>query len=355
MLFIGSICALIAGAIMYRLARRESWPFVVEQILCEVKYTVVAVTDLIFDWVHAKNNKNEYSSQAGRIAIITGGSRGIAVEVVKMLLEHDMEVIIACRRPAAGEKTILQIRESGISTGKVKVYKMDNASLESVKRFAAEIKRDYKEIHVLINNAGVMFCPYEETVDGFEQQWGVNYLSHFLLTALLLPLLKAGGLPQQCSRVVNISSCAHLLGKINFADINHNKQKNFLSGYAYAQSKLALEVFTKKLQNLLKEHKYNVQTYSVHPGIILTELFMHSYLWRFKSIIKFFLKAPKDGATSIVYAAINKAIENSGGAYITNCRPTSVNPDVLDPSIQDQLLELSLQQAQLKDFFQFTQ
>lgn len=69
--------------------------------------------------------------------------------------------------------------------------------------------------------AGVMFCPYEETVDGFEQQWEVNYLSHFLLTALLLPLLNAGGLPHQCSRVVNISSCAHLLGRINFGDINY--------------------------------------------------------------------------------------------------------------------------------------
>ena len=340
---------------MYRLARRESWPFAVELILCEVKYTVVAVTDLIFDWIYAKSNTNEHTSQAGRVAIITGGSRGIAIEVIKMLLKLDMEVIIACRRPAAGEKAILQIRESGISTGKLKVYKMDNASLESVKRFAAEIKRDYKEIHVLINNAGVMFCPYEETLDGFEQQWGVNYLSHFLLTALLLPLLNAGGLPQQCSRVVNISSCAHLLGKINFGDINYNKQKNFVTGYAYAQSKLALTLFTKKLQELLKEQKYNVQIYAVHPGVVFTELFMHSYLWRFMSILKYFLKAPKDGAISVVYAAVNKAIENSGGAYITNCRPTSVNPDALDTSIQDQLFELSLQQAQIKDFFQFTQ
>lgn len=65
-----------------------------------------------------------------------------------------------------------------------------------------------------------MFCPYQETVDNFEQQWAVNYLSHFLLTAELLPLLKAGGLPEQCSRIVNITSCAHLIGKINFNDIN---------------------------------------------------------------------------------------------------------------------------------------
>lgn len=65
-----------------------------------------------------------------------------------------------------------------------------------------------------------MFCPYQETMDSFEQHWAVNYLSHFLLTAELLPLLKSGGLPEQCSRIINITSCAHLLGKINFNDIN---------------------------------------------------------------------------------------------------------------------------------------
>lgn len=65
-----------------------------------------------------------------------------------------------------------------------------------------------------------MFCPYQETVDGFEEQWAVNYLSHFLLTSLLLPLLKAGGLPEQSSRIVNVTSCAQLLGKTNFNDVN---------------------------------------------------------------------------------------------------------------------------------------
>lgn len=72
-----------------------------------------------------------------------------------------------------------------------------------------------------------MFCPYEETVDGFEEQWSVNYLSHFLLTALLLPLLKIGGHPERCSRIVNVTSCAHLLGEANFNDVN-NKYYNII-------------------------------------------------------------------------------------------------------------------------------
>ncbi|XP_076175859.1 retinol dehydrogenase 11 [Ptiloglossa arizonensis] len=350
MLFIGSVCAIITSVFMY-CKHRESWILAMQLFLDEVKYGILGFKEALNDWMNAKYNKNDCSAQTGRIAIVTGGSRGIGVDVVKMLLELDMEVIIACRTPAAGDKTILQIRESGITTGQAKVYKLDNASLKSVREFATEIKKDYKQIHILINNAGVMFCPYEETEDGFEQQWAVNYLSHFLLSALLLPLLKAGGLPQQSSRIVNVTSCAHLLGKINFSDIN--SKKKFITGRAYAQSKLAQEISTKTLQNLFHEKEYNVQVYSVHPGVIFTDLFVHSAIWKFKSFLKHLLKSPKEGATSIVYAAVNKAIENCGGIYISNCRLSRSNPDALNSSIQQQLLKVSLQQVQLKDFFQY--
>ncbi|XP_053999739.1 retinol dehydrogenase 12-like [Hylaeus anthracinus] len=351
MLFISSIFAVMTSVLMY-CKHRESCPFIIQRIINEVKYFILGIKEAFNDWKDAKYNKNnDCPPQKGRVAIVTGGSRGIGVDVVKMLLELDMEVIIACRTPAAGDETIFRIRESGVKSGVAKVYKLDNSSLKSVKQFATQIKKDYKQIHVLINNAGVMFCPYHETEDGFEQQWAVNYLSHFLLSALLLPLLKAGGHPQQSSRIVNVSSCAHLLGKINFNDINN--KNGFISGQAYAQSKLAQEISTKILQNLLKEKKYHVQVYSVHPGIILTDLFIHTALWRFKFLFQRILKSSKEGATPIVYAAVNKAIENYGGIYISNCRPTPSHPDALDLSIQKQLLNVSLQQVQLNDFFQY--
>ncbi|XP_029048293.1 dehydrogenase/reductase SDR family member on chromosome X-like [Osmia bicornis bicornis] len=350
MLFIGSIFAVIASAFIYR-SSRENWPVLLEICVLQIEYGLLAVKEIIFDLVNRKNNKNDCTLQTGRIAIITGGSRGLGVEVVKMLLELDMEVLIACRTPSAGEKVILQIRESGVKSGQAKVYKLDNASLDSVKQFALEIKRDYKQIHVLVNNAGIMFYPYDETVEGFEQQWGVNYLSHFLLTALLLPLLKAGGLPQQSSRIVNVTSCAHLLGKINFSDIN--SKNRFLSMNAYSQSKLAQVVFTKWLQNILKEKQYHVQAYTVHPGIVNTELFVNSYLWHFRSIIRYILKNPKEGATPVVYAAVNKAIEDKGGIYINNCISSPFHPDAENVSIQKQLLDLSLQQVKLSDFFEY--
>ncbi|XP_076641405.1 retinol dehydrogenase 12 [Halictus rubicundus] len=352
MMLIGSIFLLIASVLAYR-KPKESWPLSLVRLFYHLKYNYLGAKEIIIDWVNAKHNKNVCSPQTGRIAIVTGGSRGIGVEVVRMLLELDMEVIIACRTPSAGEKVIEQIRESGVKSGHAKVYKLDNASLESVKQFAAQIKRDYTEIHVLINNAGIMFIPYTETIDGFEGQWGVNYLSHFLLTILLLPLLKAGGVKnsQQSSRIVNVSSCAHLLGKINFNDVN-NKLR-FVTEEAYGQSKLAQVVSTTKLQNLLKERGYNINVYSVHPGIVCTDLFVHTFIWKYKLLLQFIFKNPKQGATSIVYAAVNKAIENKGGIYISNCLPSPQHPDTLDSSVQDKLMDLSLQQVQHKSVFEY--
>ncbi|XP_076645047.1 polyprenol dehydrogenase-like [Halictus rubicundus] len=352
MILIGSVCLIIACALAYR-KLEESWLLSLARLFYLQKYGCLAFKEIVVDWANAKHNKNVCPPQTGRIAIVTGGSRGIGVEVVRMLLELDMEVIIACRTPSAGEKVIKQIRESGVKSGHAKVYKLDNASLESVKQFAAQIKRDFANIHVLINNAGVMCTPYVETADGYEEQWCVNYLSHFLLTILLLPLLKAAGVnnSQQSSRIVNVSSCAHLFGEINFNDIN-NKQR-FITVNAYAQSKLAQVVSTTKLQKLLKERGYNINVYSVHPGIVCTDIMVHTIAWSLKSLLSFILKSPKQGATSIVYAAVNKAIENKGGVYISNCLPSAENPDAFDSSLQDKLMDLSLRQVQHKSVFEY--
>ena len=147
-----------------------------------------------------------------------------------------------------------------------------------------------------------------------------------------MPLLKIGGHPERCSRIVNVTSCAHLLGEANFNDVN-NKRK-FLTKSAYAQSKLAQEIFTKGLQHLLEEKQYYVQVYSVHPGIVYTELFIRTFIWKLKLLTRYFLKTPRQGATSIVYAALNKAVENCGGIYINNCYRSEGHPDALNSSIQ---------------------
>ncbi|XP_043668793.1 dehydrogenase/reductase SDR family member on chromosome X-like [Vespula pensylvanica] len=350
LLIIGSMCAFLFSWLYYYKSQINLC-FPITIFYYYIIYSIVGIQDVINDIMNAKNNKTALLPMPEKIAIVTGGSRGIGATITKMLLQCHMEVIIACRTPAAGEKLISEIRESGITSGKAKVYKLDNASLESVKEFANQIKLNYNKIHILINNAGIMFTPYEETKDGFEQQWSVNYLSHFYLTALLLPLLKAGSHPQENSRVINVSSCAHRIGYIKFDDINFKKHFNTYA--MYGQSKLAQVISTKHLQNLFKEKQLGIQVYAVHPGIVNTDLFQHSYIYKMKFLNKYIVKSPEQGAMAIIYAATNDKIKEHGGIYINNCKETKVNPIAFDKSVQEKLFHLSLEQVQLKDFFQY--
>lgn len=317
-----------------------------------IRYYYVGLVYHFDDILNARYNKTDLPLVPNKIAIVTGGSRGIGAEIVKKLLQCDMEVIIACRTTTVGEKLILEIRKSGIASGRAKVYKLDNCSLESVREFAKKIKADYDRIHILINNAGVMFCStYRETKDGFEEQWAVNYLSHFLLASLLLPLLKAGGHPDDCSRIINVTSCAHYISDIDFASINNSSKNTFCTYAAYGQSKLAQTMFTITLQKLLTDKSLNVLVYSVHPGIVGTDLFKDTMLGRNKWLMIGW-KTPDQGAIPIIYAALNKDIERKGGIYISNCKEAAFPPVALEEQVRKQLFELSLKQVRLNDFFQ---
>ncbi|XP_077264922.1 polyprenol dehydrogenase [Temnothorax americanus] len=323
-------------------------------LLCHIKYFYVGAAYHFHDVINARYNKIDLPSKPDKVAIVTGGSRGIGAEVVKKLLQCDMEVIIACRTISAGEKLILEIRKSGITSGRAKVYKLDNSSLESVRGFAKQIKADYDQIHILINNAGIMFPrAYKNTEDGYEEQWAVNYLSHFLLTSLLLPLLNAGGRPDECSRIVNVTSCAHDLGTIDFDYINNCSKETFCTHASYGQSKLAQTTSTIILQRLFKDKSLNVLVYSVHPGVVRTDLFNEYALLANNKWLMTMWKTPDRGATTIIYAAMSKDVERKGGIYISNCKEFAVPPLALKEEIQERLLELSLKQAHLKDLFQY--
>ncbi|XP_011646895.1 dehydrogenase/reductase SDR family member on chromosome X-like isoform X1 [Pogonomyrmex barbatus] len=320
---------------------------------CQLQYYYIGLVYHLHDIFNIKNNKINLVSMPDKIAIVTGGSRGIGVEVVKKLLQCDMEVIVACRTPSAGEKIISEIRKSGITNGRAKIYKIDNSSFDSVRQFAEQIKRNYNKIHILINNAAIMFpSVYQKTEDGYEEQWAINYLSHFLLTSLLLPLLKNGGHPNDCSRIINVTSCAHDVGKIDFDYISNNSKKTFCTYSSYGQSKLAQTMSTITMQRLFANMSLNVLVYSVHPGIVKTDLFKETILGNKKWAMAAW-KTSDQGATSIIYAAINKDIEKKGGIFISNCIELTVPLLAHDERVQKRLFELSLEQVQLKDFFQY--
>uniref|UniRef100_A0A672HBH3 Si:dkey-73n8.3 n=1 Tax=Salarias fasciatus TaxID=181472 RepID=A0A672HBH3_SALFA len=173
----------------------------------------------------------------GKTAIVTGGNTGIGKETAKDLAARGARVILACRDMVKGEHAAKDIMRE-VKGAKVVARQLDLADTKSICQFAENI---YNTLHYLINNAGVAICPYSKTVDGFETQFGVNHLGHFFLTFLLLDLLKHSA----PSRVINLSSAAHALGRIQFDDLGG--EKNYHPVKAYAQSKLANVLFTREL------------------------------------------------------------------------------------------------------------
>ncbi|KAF5922842.1 hypothetical protein HPG69_013187 [Diceros bicornis minor] len=216
-------------------------------------------------------------------------------------------VYLACRDVQKGE---LVAREIQTVTGnqQVLVRKLDLADTKSIRAFAKDFLAEEKHLHILVNNAGVMMCPYSKTADGFEMHMGVNHLGHFLLTHLLLEKLKESA----PSRVVNVSSLAHHLGRIHF----HNLQgeKFYSAGLAYCHSKLANILFTRELARRLKGS--GVTTYSVHPGTVDSELVRHSSVMRWIWwLFSFFIKTPQQGAQTSLYCALTEGLEILSGNH----------------------------------------
>ena len=204
----------------------------------------------------------------GKTVIITGGNTGIGKETAIDLAKRNARVIIACRSEEKGKKAEVDIRrESGSSN--VHFRKLDLASFESIRNFVKEVLAEETRIDILINNAGVMYCAYQKTEDGYETQFGVNHLGSFLLTNLLLDKLKQA--PE--GRIIVVSSLGHqFAAKIDLDTINSEAHYNPYD--AYHKSKLANVLFTKALAKRLSDT--NVTVNSLHPGFVDTELQRHS-------------------------------------------------------------------------------
>ncbi|XP_034249655.1 retinol dehydrogenase 12-like [Thrips palmi] len=308
----------------------------VKRIVAEIKYQLVYYTlggaAQLEDFIHAKCNRTDLIDKSGEIAVVTGGSRGIGLHVVRMLLQCNMHVIIGCRNTVAGESAIAALRASGVTQGTIECFKLDTASLASVRSFAKKVVSAHPIIHVLVNNAGIMFVPYSLTEDGIESHQAVNYIGHFVLTQELLPSLeKAGHQSPNKSRIVNVTSCAYAAGTINYSDFNNTE--GYIASAAYAQSKLAQLVSTVHMSRLFTENNIPVNVYAVHPGIVNTELFDGTAFKKiFPWVPKLLFKSPEKGAMPIVHAAISPLIENRSGIYISNCRETPVKKHILNPS-----------------------
>ncbi len=203
--------------------------------------------------------------QSGRIAVVTGPG-GLGFETALGLAGAGARVILAGRNPGKGAAALAAIKTK-VRGADIAFAHLDLASLKSVEAFAGGLLKDLPRLDLLINNAGVMAPPTrQETADGFELQFGVNYLGHFALTARLLHLLRQGEKP----RVVSLSSVAHKMGAIRFPDLQW--RHGYSAWGAYAQSKLAMLMFALELQRRSDAAGWGLTSLAAHPGFARTEL-----------------------------------------------------------------------------------
>jgi len=239
--------------------------------------------------------------QTGKIFIITGANSGLGLESTRALARKRATVIMACRNLEKGKRSLEKLRRE-IPDALLDLQEMDLANLESIRNFVTYIFSTYKKIDVLINNAGIMATPFAKTKDGFEIQFGINHLGHFVLTGLLFELLlKAPG-----SRVVNVSSMAARRASIDFDNLMG--ERSYVPWKAYGQTKLANLLFTFELQRRLETGNNNSVSIAAHPGGSATNL--HKAIQMnpvvksiYNFLIRYFMQSAAKGALPQLYAA----------------------------------------------------
>ncbi|MBX3052643.1 MAG: SDR family oxidoreductase [Caldilineaceae bacterium] len=214
--------------------------------------------------------KNKWTQQdipdlTGKVVVVTGANSGLGLESTKALAAKRATVVMACRNLEKAEQAKLEVLAAN-PNAKLAIMPLDNASLASVRAFAHAFKEKYDRLDILLNNAGLMAIPRQETEDGFEMQLGVNHLAHFALTGLLLDVLtKTPG-----ARIHNTSSSAAFNGRIQLDDLMGEKEYNRWS--AYGQSKLANALFATELNRRLQSAGHDSIANSSHPGLVMGNL-----------------------------------------------------------------------------------
>jgi NAD(P)-dependent dehydrogenase (short-subunit alcohol dehydrogenase family) len=254
--------------------------------------------------------QTEIPSQLGKTAVVTGSTGGLGYETVLVLAKAGAEIILTGRDDRKGQSALEKVSREVVGA-RIRYEHLDLASLASIAEFAQRIQVR-QSLDLLINNAGVMALPRRQTTaDGFEMQFGTNYLGHFALTARLMPLLRRSSGP----RVVSVSSLAHRTGSIDFGDLQGTRL--YSPWKAYGQSKLACLMFALELQRRSDAAGWNLTSDAAHPGFSRTNLFasgpggLLSVATDFAA--PFFGHSAADGARPILFAATSP--QAKPGAY----------------------------------------
>ena len=282
----------------------------------------------------------------GKTCVITGASAGLGRESARALATTGAHVILAARNPDALRDAEAWIRAE-VPDAATSTVELDLTTLASVRTAAAAIQDLAPEIHVLMNNAGVMFTPLRRTADGSEIQFGTNHLGHFELTRLLAPQLVEG------ARIVILSSDGHRMSDVDLDDPNWERRE-YDKFAAYGASKTANVLHMVELDRRLRER--GVRAYSVHPGVVATSLARHMTCEDFASLIRLEpadpgqqkvdvrhdFQMPEHGAATQVWAAVSKELADVGSVYLADCRVREdVAPYAMDEAHAAELWDLS--------------
>ncbi len=274
-----------------------------------------------------------------KICIITGANSGIGKATTLGLAKMNAVVVMLCRSKEAGEEAQKEIiGESG--NNRVDLFLCDLSSQEQIRRVVDEFNQKYKTLHVLINNAGVMAAKRKLSVDGFEMNFAVNHLAPFLLTNLLLDVLKKS-VP---SRIINVSSGAHKMAKIDFDDLQSENKKHRLFK-VYGISKLALMLTSYELSRRLDGTGVTVNI--VHPGVVKTNLGRDmSKIGR--GFGKLFFKNPEKGAETSIYLATSPEVEGITGKYYVKKQQRNSSEESYNEEYAKRLWDISTELTKLK-------
>ncbi|KAF8359946.1 hypothetical protein PRIPAC_94941 [Pristionchus pacificus] len=281
-------------------------------------------------------------SLVGKIAVVTGANSGIGLETVKELNLRGAKVYMLCRSEQRAGEAKKKIVEAGCDPSRLIFSQCDLSKFASVRACGKRLNDAESHIDILINNAGIMFYPqFELTEDGHEMTWQSDHLGPFLLTELLLPLVKNAAE----GRIVNLSSAMHLKqnGPIDLSTVD---DKSSYSRFApYNRSKMANVMHARELTRRFSDSGVkNVTANSLHPGVIATDLSRHlpfPAAWT-KAIKGVFLKSEEEGAQTTLFLAMAKEVKGVSGGYYADCARAKENPAALDDNACKKLYEYSM-------------
>ncbi|XP_058443792.1 retinol dehydrogenase 12 [Malaya genurostris] len=319
------------------------WPFIISGIV------FLIATVRLYMGGQVCPNTNTIRDQ---IVVVTGANGGIGRELCKELVRRSAHVIMACRSMENGDRVMQSIIRE-IPGASLELLPLDLRSFDCIRRFARELQTRHTQIDALVNNAGIIFHPEEQTVDGFETHLQCNYLGPFLLTQLLLPMLERA----QQGRVINVSAHGYTAGKMNIEDpLNVGSwAPRYHARDAFSHSKLAITMATRALAGKLKASKSSVTVNVCSPGLVrgtdhlryspvmkalFAKVFTYPWMW-------LFMKTPYQGAQTMVRLATDPALSTTSGEFFNDCEQTDVSELAKDDQMTEKLYKETMKALKL--------